>query len=104
MEGKEVRFGVPLSAMFAVVDHADVHRRGRLDALLATPRSAAGCCCSNMLLGEIAPGGTGSGLYGMLILAIITVFLAGLMVGRTPDYLGKRIGATRDEVRRRCTC
>ncbi len=47
-----------------------------------------------MLLGEIAPGGTGSGLYGMLILAIITVFVAGLMVGRTPTYLGKRIGGT----------
>jgi potassium-transporting ATPase potassium-binding subunit len=48
----------------------------------------------NMLLGEIAPGGTGSGLYGMLILAIITVFVAGLMVGRTPTYLGKRISGT----------
>ena len=46
----------------------------------------------NMLLGEIAPGGTGSGLYGMLVLAIVTVFVAGLMVGRTPTYLGKRIG------------
>ena len=47
-----------------------------------------------MLLGEISPGGTGSGLYGMLILAVITVFVAGLMVGRTPTFLGKRIGAT----------
>ena len=46
-----------------------------------------------MMLGEIAPGGTGSGLYGMLILAIVTVFVAGLMVGRTPEYLGKKIGA-----------
>jgi K+-transporting ATPase ATPase A chain len=47
----------------------------------------------NMMLGEVAPGGVGSGLYGMLILAVITVFIAGLMVGRTPEYLGKKIGA-----------
>ena len=47
----------------------------------------------NMMLGEVAPGGTGSGLYGMLVLAVITVFVAGLMVGRTPEYLGKKIGA-----------
>ncbi len=46
----------------------------------------------NMMLGEVAPGGTGSGLYGMLILAVITVFVAGLMVGRTPEYLGKKLG------------
>lgn len=48
----------------------------------------------NMMLGEVAPGGTGSGLYGMLILSIISVFIAGLMVGRTPEYLGKKIGPT----------
>ena len=47
----------------------------------------------NMMLGEVAPGGVGSGLYGMLVLAIIAVFVAGLMVGRTPEYLGKKIGA-----------
>ena len=45
----------------------------------------------NMQLGEVAPGGTGSGLYGMLVLAVITVFVAGLMVGRTPEYLGKKL-------------
>ena len=45
-----------------------------------------------MMLGEVAPGGTGSGLYGMLILAVLSVFIAGLMVGRTPEYLGKKIG------------
>jgi potassium-transporting ATPase potassium-binding subunit len=45
----------------------------------------------NMQLGEVAPGGVGSGLYGMLVLAVITVFVAGLMVGRTPEYLGKKI-------------
>ena len=47
----------------------------------------------NMMLGEVAPGGTGSGLYGMLVLAVITVFVAGLMVGRTPEYVGKKIRA-----------
>jgi potassium-transporting ATPase potassium-binding subunit len=52
-----------------------------------------GVAMLNMMLGEIAPGGTGSGLYGILILAVITVFVAGLMVGRTPEYLGKKIGA-----------
>src|SRR4051794_16523209 len=45
-----------------------------------------------MMLGEVAPGGVGSGLYGMLVLAVVTVFIAGLMVGRTPEYLGKRLG------------
>jgi K+-transporting ATPase ATPase A chain len=48
---------------------------------------------ANMMLGEVAPGGAGSGLYGMLILAVVTVFVAGLMVGRTPEYLGKKISA-----------
>jgi K+-transporting ATPase ATPase A chain len=47
----------------------------------------------NMLLGEVAPGGVGAGLYGMLVLAVVTVFVAGLMVGRTPEYLGKKISA-----------
>src|SRR5262249_48750967 len=51
-----------------------------------------GTLIMNMALGEVAPGGTGSGLYGMLILAVITVFVAGLMVGRTPEYLGKKLG------------
>ncbi|MFX8911021.1 potassium-transporting ATPase subunit KdpA, partial [Acinetobacter baumannii] len=46
----------------------------------------------DMMLGEVAPGGTGSGLYGMLILAIIAVFVGGLLIGRTPEYLGKKIG------------
>ncbi len=51
-----------------------------------------GVAMLNMMLGEIAPGGAGSGLYGMLMLAVVTVFLSGLMVGRTPEYLGKKIG------------
>ena len=56
------------------------------------PPLAGGAAMVNMMLGEVAPGGTGSGLYGMLILSIISVFIAGLMVGRTPEYLGKKIG------------
>ena len=53
-----------------------------------------------MMLGEVSPGGVGSGLYGMLVLAVITVFLAGLMVGRTPEYLGKKIGRREMTLRR----
>ena len=55
--------------------------------------AGGGVTMLNMMLGEVAPGGTGSGLYGLLVLAIITVFVAGLMVGRTPEYVGKKIGA-----------
>ena len=53
-----------------------------------------------MMLGEVSPGGVGAGLYGMLIFALLAVFIAGLMVGRTPEYLGKKIQARRDEARR----
>ena len=92
-EGKEVRFGVPLSAMFAV--STTLTSTGAIDSTHSSYTGiGGGILLLNMLLGEIAPGGVGSGLYGMLILAIITVFVAGLMVGRTPTYLGKRIGAT----------
>jgi K+-transporting ATPase ATPase A chain len=92
-EGKEVRFGVPLSAMFAV--STTLTSTGAIDSTHSSYTGiGGGMLLLNMLLGEIAPGGVGSGLYGMLILAIITVFVAGLMVGRTPTYLGKRIGAT----------
>lgn len=56
------------------------------------PPLAGGVAMVNMMLGEVAPGGTGSGLYGLLILAIVSVFIAGLMVGRTPEFLGKKIG------------
>ena len=93
MEGKEVRFGIPLSAMFAV--STTMTSTGAVDSMHSSYTGlGGGVLLLDMLLGEIAPGGTGSGLYGMLILAIITVFLAGLMVGRTPTYLGKRIGGT----------
>ena len=91
MNGKEVRFGVP--AQFAV--HRVARRLPRpARSTACTTRITAlggGTAIFDMMLGEIAPGGTGSGLYGMLILAIVTVFVAGLMVGRTPEYLGKKI-------------
>jgi potassium-transporting ATPase potassium-binding subunit len=90
-EGKEVRFGVPLSAIFAGATTGT--STGAVDSMhdSFTP-FGGGAVLFNMMLGEVAPGGTGSGLYGMLILAIVAVFIAGLMVGRTPDYLGKSIG------------
>jgi len=93
MEGKEFRFGIPLSAMFAV--STTMTSTGAIDSTHSSYTGlGGGVLLLDMLLGEISPGGTGSGLYGMLILAIITVFVAGLMVGRTPTYLGKRIGGT----------
>lgn len=92
MEGKEVRFGVPSSALFA--NATTLTSTGAVDAMhdSFTPLGG-GVPILNMMFGEIAPGGTGSGLYGILILAVVTVFVAGLMVGRTPEYLGKKIRA-----------
>ena len=92
MEGKEVRFGVPSSALFA--NATTLTSTGAVDSMhdSFTPLGG-GVPIVNMMFGEIAPGGTGSGLYGMLVLAVITVFVAGLMVGRTPEYLGKKIQA-----------
>jgi K+-transporting ATPase ATPase A chain len=91
-EGTETRFGVAQSATFAAA--TTLTSTGAVDSLhdSYTPLGG-GVTIVNMMLGEVAPGGTGSGLYGMLILAVITVFVAGLMVGRTPEYLGKKIGA-----------
>ncbi|MFF7967745.1 potassium-transporting ATPase subunit KdpA [Streptomyces sp. NPDC007903] len=92
MEGKEVRFGVGGSALFAV--STTLTSTGAVDAFHSSFTGlGGGVAMLGMMLGEIAPGGTGSGLYGMLIMAVIAVFLAGLMVGRTPEYLGKKIGA-----------
>ena len=90
MEGKEVRFGIPASALFQT--STTLTSTGAVNSMhdSFTPLGG-GMALVNMMLGEIAPGGTGSGLYGMLILAIVTVFIAGLMVGRTPEYLGKKI-------------
>ncbi|MFE0463301.1 potassium-transporting ATPase subunit KdpA [Kitasatospora sp. NPDC058965] len=91
MEGKEVRFGLWGSSLFA--SSTTLTSTGAVDAAhdSLTP-GGGGVALFDMMLGEIAPGGTGSGLYGMLILAIVAVFVAGLMVGRTPEYLGKKLG------------
>jgi K+-transporting ATPase ATPase A chain len=92
MEGVETRFGVANSATFA--DATTLTSTGAVDSFHDSYTSLGGMMTLfNMMLGEVAPGGTGSGLYGMLILAVITVFVAGLMVGRTPEYLGKKIGS-----------
>jgi K+-transporting ATPase ATPase A chain len=90
-EGTETRFGVLQSATFAGA--TTLTSTGAVDSFhdSYTPLGG-GITMLNMMFGEIAPGGTGSGLYGILVLAVITVFVAGLMVGRTPEYLGKKIG------------
>ena len=90
MEGVEQRFGVADSAVFA--DATTLTSTGAIDSVHDSYTSLGGMMeMFNMQMGEVAPGGTGSGLYGILILAVITVFVAGLMVGRTPEYLGKKI-------------
>jgi K+-transporting ATPase ATPase A chain len=90
MEGVEQRNGVANSAVWA--DATTLTSTGAVDSFHDSYTSLGGMMTMfNMQLGEVAPGGTGSGLYGMLILAVITVFVAGLMVGRTPEYLGKKI-------------
>ncbi|WP_033314593.1 potassium-transporting ATPase subunit KdpA [Streptomyces iakyrus] len=90
-EGKEVRFGVGASSIFAV--STTLTSTGAVDSFHSSFTGlGGGITMLGMMLGEIAPGGVGSGLYGMLITAVIAVFIAGLMVGRTPEYLGKKIG------------
>ena len=90
MNGKEVRFGIPASSLFTA--STTLTSTGAIDGTHDSYTAlGGGTALFDMMLGEIAPGGTGSGLYGMLILAIVTVFVAGLMVGRTPEYLGKKI-------------
>ncbi len=90
MEGVEQRFGVTDSGVFAAT--TTLTSTGAVDSTHDSLTSLGGMIAMfNMQLGEVAPGGTGSGLYGMLVLAVITVFVAGLMVGRTPEYLGKKI-------------
>jgi potassium-transporting ATPase potassium-binding subunit len=90
MEGVEQRFGVANSAVFA--DATTLTSTGAVDSAHDSYTSLGGLVqLFNMQIGEVAPGGVGSGLYGMLIMAILTVFVAGLMVGRTPEYLGKKI-------------
>ncbi|MER6391328.1 potassium-transporting ATPase subunit KdpA [Streptomyces sp. NPDC001523] len=91
MEGKETRFGVGGSSIFAVA--TTLTSTGAVNSFHSSYTGlGGGITLLGMQLGEIAPGGVGSGLYGMLIMAIIAVFIAGLMVGRTPEYLGKKIG------------
>ena len=92
MEGKEVRFGAPASALFAA-STTDTSTGAVDSAHDSFTPLGGGVVLANMMLGEVSPGGTGSGLYGMLVFAILTVFIAGLMVGRTPEYLGKKVQA-----------
>jgi potassium-transporting ATPase potassium-binding subunit len=91
MEGKEVRFGITPSALFATVT---TDAGGAVDAMHDSFLPLGGMVLIvNMALGEVTFGGVGSGLYGMLAFAIVTMFVAGLMVGRTPEYLGKKLEA-----------
>lgn len=92
MEGKEIRFGIVASALFAVVTTAA--SCGAVNAMHDSFTALGGMIpLINMELGEIVVGGVGAGLYGMLLFVIVTVFVAGLMVGRTPEYVGKKIEA-----------
>ena len=91
MEGKEQRFGIWGSTLFATT--STLTSTGAVNSMHDSFTPLGGMMAMfNMMLGEIAPGGVGAGLYGILVLAIITVFIAGLLVGRTPEYLGKKIG------------
>ena len=92
MEGKEVRFGITASALFAVVTTAA--SCGAVNAMHDSFTALGGLIpLLNMQLGEIIVGGVGAGLYGMLLFVVVAIFVAGLMVGRTPEYLGKKIEA-----------
>ena len=93
MEGKEVRFGATMSSLFATVatDSSDGAVNAMLDSF--TPLGG-GVLLANMMLDEVIVGAPGSGLFSMLLFAIIAVFIAGLMIGRTPEYVGKKIAAT----------
>jgi K+-transporting ATPase ATPase A chain len=91
MEGKEARFGLFASTLFTAT--STLTSTGAVNSMLDSYTPLGGMLpMLNMMLGEIAPGGVGSGLYGMLILAVIAVFVGGLLIGRTPEYLGKKIG------------
>ena len=91
MEGKEQRFGLTQSVLFA--NATTLTSTGAVNSMHDSYTAIGGMFTMlNMMLGEISPGGVGSGLYGMLVIAVIAVFIAGLLVGRTPEYLGKKIG------------
>ena len=92
MEGKEARFGIALSALFAVITTAA--SCGAVNAMHDSFMALSGMIpMINMMLGEIIIGGVGAGFYGILLFVVIAIFVAGLMVGRTPEYLGKKIEA-----------
>ncbi len=92
MEGKEVRFGIVASALFATITTAA--SCGAVNAMHDSLTALGGMIpLINMQLGEVVIGGVGAGLYGMLIFVVVAIFVAGLMVGRTPEYLGKKIEA-----------
>jgi K+-transporting ATPase ATPase A chain len=93
MEGKEVRFGIAGSALFADISTAssDGAVNSMHDSFMPL---SGGILLANMMVDEVIIGAPGSGLYGMLLFCIVTVFLAGLMIGRTPEYVGKKIGAS----------
>jgi K+-transporting ATPase ATPase A chain len=92
MEGKEVRFGIVASSLFAVVTTAA--SCGAVNAMHDSFTALGGMIpLINMQLGEIIVGGVGAGLYGMLLFVVLAIFVAGLMVGRTPEYVGKKIEA-----------
>lgn len=91
MEGKEQRFGIFASTLFGST--STLTSTGAVNSMHDSYTALGGMMpMLNMMLGEVAPGGVGSGLYGILVLAVITVFIGGLLVGRTPEYLGKKIG------------
>jgi K+-transporting ATPase ATPase A chain len=91
MEGKETRLGIAGSSLFAV--SSTLTSTGAVNSFHSSYTGlGGGITLLGMMLGEIAPGGVGTGLYGMLVMAVIAVFLAGLMVGRTPEYLSRKIG------------
>ena len=96
MEGKETRFGIAASSLFAAVTTAA--SCGAVNAMHDSFTPLGGMVPMLLMqLGEVVFGGVGSGLYGMLVFAILAVFIAGLMIGRTPEYLGKKIESLRDE-------
>jgi K+-transporting ATPase ATPase A chain len=93
MEGKETRFGIPGSSLFA--GSTTVTSTGAVNSFHDSFTAfGGGIALFDIMLGEVVPGGVGAGLYGMLMLAVLTVFIGGLMVGRTPEYIGKKIRPT----------
>jgi potassium-transporting ATPase potassium-binding subunit len=92
MEGKEVRLGIAQSALFANVSTASSD--GAVNSMHDSFMPLSGfVLMANMMLDEVIVGGPGSGLFGMLLFVIVAVFVAGLMIGRTPEYLGNKLGA-----------